>query len=394
MSAAAGASGRGASPREVDSGDVPASAMTPEPRLQRRGFSKLPGWAEDDALLAFRIFRAGAAHRLAGGAELRAGKAPTPEFVELGRAAMASRPSTQAQARGFFEAHCSPHEILPQPQAPFFTGYFEPEVDGARQRGDAFRAPILARPADLATLPQGGTLPGAEPPLPSARSRAGRLVPCPDRGAILDGALDGEGLALVWLRDEVEVFIVQVQVQGSARVRLPGGDLVRLRYAGRNGWPYRSIGRLLIAKGAIPEAEMSLEALTGWLRAHPEEGRAVMRHNPSYVFFALDETLSPDDGPVGGAGLALAEGRSIAVDRGIWPYGLPFFVDVERPEPGGGWGRWRRLMLAQDTGAAMLGAGRADLFFGSGVEAGSLAGRQRHHGRLFVLLPARGPHAG
>ncbi|SEC15472.1 membrane-bound lytic murein transglycosylase A [Rhizobiales bacterium GAS191] len=368
---------------------LPEPRAIPGARLQPLGFETLPGWGADDLLAAFRVFRTGAAHLLERGAELRPAGAPNAPLLATCRAALATEPRSTQEARAFFEANFAPAEILPLTEMPFFTGYFEPLAEGSIERRPGFEAPILARPADLVTLPQGDTLPDAEGPLTSARRVADNLLPYPDRAAIEDGALAGQGLELVWLKDRVEVFIIQVQ--GSARVGLTDGRTVRLRYAGRNGWPYTSIGRLLIEQGAISAGEMSLEALTSWLRDHPGEAQAVMRRNRSYVFFAIDEALGNEDGPIGGAGLPLTPGRSMAIDRGIWSYGLPFFIDLEKPLPGGGpdgrLGRWQRLMIAQDTGSAIVGPGRVDLFFGSGPAAGMLAGRQRHHGRLFVLQP-------
>jgi membrane-bound lytic murein transglycosylase A len=358
--------------------------------FRRAGFHELANWEADGTLAAFEVFKGGAGAFVGGVAPLRQARRPSAALVATGKAALSAKPRNDAEARTFFEAHFLPFEIFPdassnEPEKPFFTGYFEPATEGSLARGGRFQAPILARPADLVTLPRGERLDGCDLLLTSARRAARRLLPFPDRAAIEAGALAGQGLELVWLEDSVEVFIIQVQ--GSAQVTLTDGRRIRLRYAGRNGWPYTSIGRLLIEEGAIAADEMSLEALTEWLRANPEKAEAVMRRNRSYVFFAIGDALGEDEGPIGGAGLALTAGRSIAIDRDAWSYGLPFWVDVERPLPDGVWGRWQRLMIAQDTGTAIVGTGRVDLYVGSGLKAGMLAGRQRHHGRLFVLSP-------
>ncbi|MFI4996768.1 MAG: murein transglycosylase A [Hyphomicrobiales bacterium] len=376
-----GAAGRSAPLPEGGSEPVATTHLQDVTRLRPAAFDELPGWSGDDIDCAYRAFRASAAHIVEERPELRPARAPDEALLATCRAAIEAR----TQARAFFEAQFTPWEILPHKDPPFFTGYFEPETDGAPASSEAFPAPLLARPADLVTLPRGERLAGSEIPLTSARRLGDRLAPYPDRAAIEAGALDGQGLELVWLRDRVEVFIIQVQ--GSARVRLPGAGAIRLRYAGRNGWPYTSIGRALIEQGAISADEMSLEALTSWLRAHPGEAEAIMRRNRSYVFFAIDAALAVGEGPVGGQGQPLTAHRSIAVDRDLWSYGLPFWIDTDRPEPEGGFGRWQRLMIAQDTGAAIVGPGRVDVFFGSGAAAGAAAGRQRHRGRLFVLRP-------
>lgn len=360
------------------------------PAFRLARFHELPRWDADDTLAAFAVFKAGAAAMVEGLTPLRQARRPSAALVAVGKAALSAKPRDHAEARAFFEAHFTPFEIFPdakpnEPEKPFFTGYFEPATEGSLEPGGKFQAPILARPADLVTFPRGGRLDRNGPLLTSARRAGQRLLPFPDRAAIEAGALADQGLELVWLKDRVEVFIIQVQ--GSAQVMLPDGRRMRLRYAGRNGWPYTSIGRLLIEEGAIAADEMSLEALTAWLRAYPENAEAIMRRNRSYVFFAIDEALENNEGPIGGAGLPLTAGRSIAIDRDAWSYGLAFWIDVERPLRDGGWGRWQRLMIAQDTGTAIVGVGRIDLYVGSGAEAGTLAGRQRHHGRLFVLAP-------
>jgi len=180
-------------------------------------------------------------------------------------------------------------------------------------------------------------------------------------------------------------------VQGSARVRLADGRMLRLTYAGRNGWPYTSIGRALVEDGKIPAAEMSLARLKEWIRQNGQEvgqpGRALMQRNRSYVFFASEETSGDAPGPTGAQGVSLSPWRSIAVDRAIWAYGLPFWIDAQLP-----WHQptptpFRHLTIAQDTGTAIVGPKRADIFVGSGDLAGRIAGDFRHHGEMLVLLP-------
>lgn len=215
-------------------------------------------------------------------------------------------------------------------------------------------------------------------------------APYPDRAAIEAGAIERRTAAIVWLRDRVEVFLAQVQ--GSARVRLADGSLLRLAYAGRNGRAYTSIGRILIDSGEIAEADMSLATLKQWIRAHGQKpgdaGALLMHHNKSYVFFSLHEEYEPTRGPIGGQGISLTALRSIAVDRAIWSYGLPFWIAADLPWRGSSPSPFRRLMIAQDTGSAITGPARADIFFGSGDDAGARAGDIRHAGDVVVLLPA------
>jgi membrane-bound lytic murein transglycosylase A len=315
-------------------------------------FDALDGFAQDDALAAFRVFRAHGESLVAGAPPLRAALPAPPGLIEAARAALSEDIADADSARAFFAAHFEPRAI----GRGFLTGYYEPWVEGALAASTQFQAPLLARPADL-----------------------GARVPYPTRAEIEGEMRD----PVVWLRDAVETYLIQVQ--GSARVRLPDGTQRRLIYDGRNALPYTSIGRLLIESGEIAPAEMSLARLKAWLRAAPERGRALMQRNESFVFFRL----APDvgDGPIGGAGLPLTPLRSLAVDRGLWSYGLPFFVRADIPWRSDNAEPFGRLMIAQDTGTAIVGPGRADLFFGGGEAAGTRAGSIRHEADMFVLWP-------
>lgn len=359
--------------------------LPPATEIRRLAFADLAGWREDDHAEAFRAFLATCAPLLDGTAALR-DALPAPEaLVAACRAARSLGVADRGIARAFFEMHFSPVEIRPKGGDGFLTAYYEPEIRGSLTRTDAFPVPVLGRPADLVTLRQGETRPGLDPALQAARQTAAGLEPYPDRAAIWAGALAGQGLEIAWLRDEAELFITQVQ--GSARLRLPDGRLTRLVYAGRNGHPYTSIGRRIVEQGAMTLDEMTLAKLMAWLRADPARGRALMEENRSYVFFARDDAAREDRGPIGGAGVPLTTGRSLAVDRALWPYGLPVFIDVNPLTQEGGRRRLARLMIAQDTGSAIVGPARGDYFMGSGEAAGERAGLVRDAMRFTVLLP-------
>lgn len=331
-------------------------------------FADLRGFAEDDHADAFAVFQRSSVRVIEGRPSLRKAVAPSPALVEICRRALAPRSIGRREARQFFERHFRPFRVTP-PHNPapsgFFTGYYEPIVNGSLSPSADFAAPILSAPGPLSAH-----------------------FPLPDRAAIEAGAIADGARPIVWLRDRVEVFLIQVQ--GSARVRLEDGRSLRLVYAGRNGWPYTSIGRILIDTREIAQDSMSLAALKQWIRAHGqrpgEEGAELMRRNQSYVFFALAPDLEAEAGPIGGAGLSLTPLRSLAIDRDIYPYGAPIWVDADIPGalPEG---RLRRLMIAQDTGSAIVGPARADIFFGSGDEAGARAGAVRHAGEFIVFLP-------
>ncbi len=359
--------------------------MTAEaPRLDPLAFGELAGFRDDDCLAAFRCFERSARALADGEPGARAARKPTGALIEAARAALASTLTDGADARRFFETRFRPFRVVPDPG--FLTGYYEPCVTGSLAETGAFRWPILARPRDLVSFAPGETPREFPEGVTGARIRSdGLLLPYDDREAIERERRD----PVVWLRDAVEAFLIHVQ--GSAQVELPNGRRVRLAYDGRNGLPYTSIGRILIETGEIAESAMSLATLKARLRAasldEGERGLALMRRNPSFVFFRLVEDFDPGLGPVAGAGVALTPLRSIAVDRTLWSYGLPFWIEADLPWADAAPRPFRRLMIAQDTGSAIVGPARADIFFGSGDAAGARAGAIRHRGAFIVLLP-------
>jgi membrane-bound lytic murein transglycosylase A len=356
-------------------------------QLVRRSFSELPGWSDDDHLLAFSAFRNGCLRLISDGEPLRPAQMASTDLVSVCRRAVVAPVADRLAARHFFERNFQPWRIdLPDSKSGFLTGYYEPEVDASLAKTVAFPHPLFARPPQLVAI-EPGTLPAA-PELTSAfRQPDGGLAPTPDRAAVEAGALGGAGLELAFVHDEVEAFFIQVQ--GSARLRFPDGRIRKLTYAGRNGHAYTSIGRIVLAEGYLTLEDMSLERFKAWLRANPALGAQIMRQNRSFVFFAWNDVLRPEDGPIGGAGVSLTPMRSIAIDRRYWSYGLPFFLEAALPEASAH--AKARLVVAQDTGSAILGAARADLYYGSGDAAGRLAGLTRHPATFYVLLPRPDP---
>lgn len=345
-------------------------------RLEPRAFSTLPGWAVDDHAAAFAAFRRSATHHVNAEPALRQGLAPDPALIAAFTAALAWAGTPKA----FFETQFTPFAIRPETGAGFLTGYYEPELSGSLIPHPDYPVPVLARPSGLVTVPQGGMPPAPlDPSLQSYRVTPQGPAAAPDRADIEDGAFAGQGLEIAWLRDRVDLFFMHVQ--GSARLKLPDGGTARLVYAGRNGHPYTSIGRVIVEEGHLPLEQATLAPLKDWLRRHPAEARRIMRLNRSYIFFSVDKTLAPEDGPIGAAGHPLIPLRSIAVDRTLWPYGTPFFITADGDLPS------NRLWIAQDTGSAIVGPARADLFFGAGEVAGLQAGAVRHRAEMIVLLP-------
>jgi membrane-bound lytic murein transglycosylase A len=356
------------------------------PRLEPLEFEDLRGFDGDDLLAAYRCFERSARALVELNAGERTARPPSSALVAAAASALLGV-TDGAGARRFFETCFRPFRIvLEPPDAGFLTGYYEPCVQGSPVETDAFRWPILARPHDIVTFAPGKAPAGLPEGVSGARRRSDSLLVSYDDRRTIEGERRNP---IVWLCDSVEAFLIQVQ--GSAQVEFADGRRARLAYDGRNGLPYTSIGRILIETGEIAESAMSLANLKAWLRAaglgEGERGLELMRRNRSFVFFRLVEDFDPCLGPVAGAGVALTPLRSIAVDRAIWSYGLPFWIEANLPWADESPSPFRRLMIAQDTGSAIVGPARADIFFGSGEAAGARAGAIRHRGDFAVLLP-------
>ena len=264
--------------------------------------------------------------------------------------------SDKGDPRTYFETFFRP-VLITDGEDPLFTGYYEPELLGSRTRSARFGIPLYRLPDDV---PQDG--------------------PWLTREELLTtGALENQGLELAWVEDPVEKFFLQIQ--GSGRIQLEDGGSIRVGYGGKNGHPYRSIGAELVRRGVFEDHEVSAQVIRNWVRDHPEDGEALLYHNPSYVFFREVTQVPADKGPLGAMNRSITAGRSIAVDPEFVPLGAPVWVEKNGAAP------IQRLMIAQDTGAAIKGAQRADIFYGTGAEAGREAGRVRDSGRMIVLLP-------
>lgn len=365
--------------------------LFPQAALVPVSYRDLPGWREGGVKAAFATFRRSCTVIRAKDDIVTP---PRPLFTALRpicaqAARLPAHPSEQT-ARVFFERAFRPFAItaLDQPQG-FLTGYYEPEIEGSPVRTAEFATPLYRRPPDLIleAPPSGGPPANRGNAFRHAEGDpAGALVPYYDRAAIEDGALAGKGLELVWIREPADAFFAQIQ--GSVRVRLPDGAVLRLNYDGHNGQPYTPVGRILIEQGLVARENMSMDAIRAYITGHPQEGRALMRQNRSYVFFRRADELKAGDGAVGAQGLPLTAGRSIAIDKRLHVYGTPFFIAAELPTgTNGALEPFRRLMIAQDTGSAIVGPARADIFFGAGAEAGSIAGRIQNPARFVMLLP-------
>ena len=352
-------------------------------------FADLPGWADDDHGAAFEAFRR-SCERLDFIAAERAetGKAPGPEDAAslsiCKQALKETAPLSNAAAQSFFERHFLPHPVSEGAPKGLVTGYFEPELEGAREPSERFHVPVYAKPEDLVALFPDAHRAAHNHEISAGRQTADGVVPFATRQDIEKGALEGQGLEILYLADRFDAYIMHVQ--GSGRIVLPDGKVVRLAYAAKNGHPYTSIGRVLIDQGEITKEDMSLAALEAWVRGHPEKAEALMWHNRSYIFFREIVPESADIGPLGGQSVALTPGRSLAVDASIHALGSPIWVEAQGLAHGGA-RDFRRLMVAQDVGSAIKGPERGDIFWGSGAAAGEIAGNTQHRCRFWVLRP-------
>jgi membrane-bound lytic murein transglycosylase A len=318
------------------------AAMTAGPgQAEMLDFEALDGWREDrhaEALVAF----------------LRTcDLIDQPDWGPL-CAVAADVPQDDASARSYFELFFRP-VIVGAPPA-LFTGYFEPELDGSPVRTGRFQYPIYRRPPEL---------------------RDG--VAYHTRAAIENGAISGRALELVWLDDPVDVYFLQVQ--GSGRIRMTDGTVMRVGYAGANGHSYRSVGQEMVRRGTHSLDQVSAPEIAAWVRSNPGAGKALLQTNPSYVFFRKIATLEPKDGPIGAMGRSITTMRSVAIDPKFTTLGAPVWIEKDGRDP------IRSLMVAQDTGGAIKGMQRADIFFGTGAGAGAAAGTVKDGGRMVLLLP-------
>jgi membrane-bound lytic murein transglycosylase A len=259
------------------------------------------------------------------------------------------------------------------------TGYYEPLLNGSLTRTDRFRYPLYRRPDNLLTVDLTSLYPELKGRPVRGRLDGKRVIPYLDRAQIARERSPLAGNELLWVDDPVEAYLLQVQ--GSGRVRLPDGSQVAVGYADQNGHPYRSLGAQLIQRGELRREEVTLPRIREWIAAHPEETEALLNSNPSFVFFRLREAGA--EGPVGSLGVPLVAERSIAVDPAYITLGLPVWLNTTLPDGS----RYQRLVVAQDTGGAIKGAVRADVFFGQGDAAGRVAGEMKQTGQLYVLRP-------
>lgn len=355
-------------PRPVPPTPGPPGAVS---TLRPASFAAIPGWRADDLRGAWEAFGRGCG--ALGG---------KPTWNEVCREASLLAPVEPKTVRRFFESHFTPHQVVNQDGTDrgFITGYFEPLLRGSRVASGRYRHPLYGVPDDLLSV----NLTEMHPQLAHLRLRGRiegrRLVPYYSRAEIESGRAPLGGRELLWVDDPLDLFFLQIQ--GSGRVQLDTGETIRIGYADQNGHPYTSIGRALVERGELAVGTASMQGIRAWAARNPDKVTDLLNQNASYVFFRELPASLP--GPLGTLGVPLTARRSIAVDPRSIPLGAPVFLSTTWP---GSTEPLQRLMLAQDTGGAIKGGVRADVFWGFGAEAGELAGRMREKGRLWVLLP-------
>jgi membrane-bound lytic murein transglycosylase A len=316
-----------------------------EPQITVLSFDELEGWADDDHAAAFDTFRT-----------------TCVDLNDPDWQSVCAYATSKPDPRQFFELLFRP-VLIEDGNDGLFTGYFEPELDGARRPSSRYRYPLYAMPPEARDVDQW-------------YSR---------RELLEEGKLEGRGLEIAWVDDPVELFFLQIQ--GSGRVNLPDGTGLRVGYGGKNGHPYRSIGSELVRRGTFAPHQVSAQVIKTWVRRNPQEGRELLLHNPSYVFFREVSEVPAHLGPLGAMNRSVTPLRTIAVDPDFVPLGAPVWIEKRGKRP------MHRLMIAQDTGSAIKGAQRADIFFGTGDKAGQVAGRIKDPGRMIVLLPIQRAYA-
>ena len=353
-------------------------------------FSQLNGWQEDDHLAAFCCFKVSALAMIEAAPKT---KSPlktkslgisTTDLLAVGKKAITCSIQTIAEARLFFENNFCLFQYSDPAESGFLTGYFEPEVAASRVKTTRFKYPIYQRPNDLVELDSNNRPATIDADYVFGRQTSNGIVEYFDRGEIQDGALDGQNLELFWLDDPVDLY--HIHIQGSARLSFVDGSHTRISYAAKSGHPYTSIGSILVKSGEMSLKDITMQSIKAWLYQNSSRRSEILGKNRSFIFFRTADEWNNNSGPIGAAGVSLTSERSLAIDHKLYSFGLPFwvetfdnFVDSDH--------RLKKLLIAQDTGSAIVGTLRGDYFVGSGVEAGRIAGQIKHRATLRVLVP-------
>jgi peptidoglycan lytic transglycosylase A len=358
-------------------------------RLDTVPFTELDGWAQSDPRGAVQAFLRSCAVLAATSDEAPLGgvnyAGTALEWRQVCGAASLVGSDSPEPARRFFELEFVPYRIGQDAGAGLFTGYYEPQLRGSRSRHGAYQTPLYGVPGDLVSVDLGLFRENLTGQRIVGKVTDGRLIPYPPRAEI-EGGL-GAGMPILFVDDPIDAFFLQIQ--GSGRVVLDDGTVVRAAYAAQNGRPYTAIGAVLIQRGELKREAVSMQSIRAWLLEHPAEAQPLMNTNASYVFFGEQPIGDPALGAAGAQGVPLTPEASLAVDLTVHALGVPVWLDTIAPDPDTTKPDrpFQRLLVMQDTGGAIRGPVRGDVYWGYGPDAGSIAGRMRSEGRMTVLLP-------
>jgi membrane-bound lytic murein transglycosylase A len=368
--------------------EVPVTPIVPQGlRLSRIGFEQLDGWVSGGQASALIAFQRSCARieTMASDTAMRGnGYGGNAGDWRAPCAAAAGVPVDDDVARGFFESEFVPYRVSSGgSQEGLFTGYYEPELRGSRTRHDAYQTPLYGPPSDLISIDLGSFRASLEGEMIRGRIVGNRLVPYRTRAEIVRGEIPDE--PLVFIDDPTDAFFLQIQ--GSGRISMDDGSVVRAAYASQNGHSYTAIGAVLLQRGELTRETVSMQSIRAWLDAHPAEAEELFDQNESYVFFSLQPLDDPSLGASGSQGAPLTAEASIAVDASLHPLGTPVWLETSYPNSAVSYAPFHRLLIAQDTGGAIDGAVRGDIYWGVGARAGEIAGRMRGNGTMTVLVP-------
>lgn len=350
-------------------------------------FSSINGWKEDDLADSLHCFMQSARRMVQQPYSTKSAGFASSLLVKTAKIALDKFPVpcsiSCSAAREFFENNFIPLKLVGKGTG-FVTGYFEPVVTASRQRTDRFRYPLYGRPDDLIDVDDKNRPETMDPYFKFGLVNAGQVTPYMDRAAINRGGLAGKNLELYWLEDPVEIFFIHIQ--GSARLQLTDGTMAFVSYAAKTGHQFSAIGKILVDQGELSLETVTMTSIKSWLWDNPDRAIKLMEKNQSYIFFKDLVLDNPDLGPVGAAGVQLTQTRSLAIDHQLHTFGTPIFVK-SKLEIDGKTNAWSNLMIAQDTGSAIVGPQRGDLFIGSGNEAGEFAGQVKAEAEFTFLMP-------
>ncbi len=356
-------------------------------QLNTIAFSDLLGWEVDNHRAAFEAFLTSAKRMVEIPYKTRQLQVRGSALQRAARVALDLDSPSANQARKFFEAEFTPKQIITNDQEDgFLTGFFEPVVSASLNPSKEYPIPLYQRPKELIDIDDASRPVSMDPYFRFGKRGEKGVEEYYDRPAIQSGALEGKNLELVWLRNKVDAFFIHVQ--GAAKLVLENGEFMRITYAAKSGHPYTSVAKVLCQQTSTAPELMTADRLADWMHKNPDQLDALLAHNQSFIFFKEVIGLNQDEGPIAAAKVPLTANRSLAVDRKIHTFGSPIWVSTmqalpEQKLP------LARLMIAHDTGSAIVGASRGDIFTGTGDAAGLIAGRIRHQAKMTILVPNR-----